>query len=273
MSGVPETAAAGATGGGAVTAPLRVVKIGGRVQGQEALAAVLAAAWRRTPGALVVVHGGGDEVTALQRRLGTEPTFVGGRRVTREEDVELLRMALSGVANKRLVSALVREGVEAVGISGEDAGLLLAEPGDLAALGRVGRVRRVNVRFLWDLLDGGFFPVVSPLAAAHDGSGALNVNGDDAAAAVAAALDADELLLVADVPGVLVGGEPAPTLDATSARAAVASGEASGGMAAKLDAALAALAHGVPQVRIGDLAAIDDATRGTVVTTTSRSTR
>jgi len=272
MSALPGSAAAGASPGGAVTAPLRVVKIGGRVQSQPRLAGALADAWRRAPGALVVVHGGGDEITALQRRLGTEPTFVGGRRVTREEDVELLRMALSGVANKRLVSALTREGVEAVGVSGEDASLLVAEPGDLAALGRVGQVRRVNVRFLWDLLDGGFLPVLSPLATALDGSGALNVNGDDAAAAVAAALDADELLLVADVPGVLVGGEPAGALDAEAARAAVARGEASGGMAAKLDAALAALAQGVPQVRIGDLAALADAARGTVVTT-SRSTR
>ena len=272
MIGAPETAAGAVTTGGPVAAPLRVVKIGGRVQAEAGLAAALAAAWRHAPGALVVVHGGGDEVTALQRRLGGEPAFVGGRRVTRDEDVELLRMVLSGLANKRLVSALTREGVEAVGVSGEDASLLLAETADLAALGRVGRVRRVNARFLWDLLDGAFLPVVSPLATAHDGSGALNVNGDDAASAVAVALDADELLLVADVPGVLVGGEPAGALDAEAARAAVARGEASGGMAAKLDAALAALAQGVPQVRIGDLAALADAARGTVVTT-SRSTR
>lgn len=275
MIGVPGTLAAAVTAGGAVTAPLRVVKIGGRVQAEGGLAAALAAAWRRAPGALVVVHGGGDEVTALQRRLGREPAFVDGRRVTRDEDVELLRMVLSGLANKRLVSALTREGVDAVGVSGEDASLLLAETADLAALGRVGRVRRVNVRLLWQLLDGAFLPVVSPLATAHDGSGALNVNGDDAASAVAVALDADELLLVADVPGVLVGGAPAGALDESAARAAIASGEASGGMAAKLEAALAALAHGVPRVRIGDLAALGDPARGTAVTKTSttRSTR
>ena len=275
MNGAPEAAARAATTGGAVTAALRVVKIGGRVQAEGGLAAVLAGAWRRAPGALVVVHGGGDEVTALQRRLGGEPAFVGGRRVTRDEDVDLLRMVLSGLANKRLVSAITREGVEAVGVSGEDASLLLAEAADPAALGRVGRVRRVNVRFLWELLDGAFLPVVSPLATAHDGSGALNVNGDDAASAVAVALDADELLLVADVPGVLLGGEPAATLDEAAARAAIASGEAGGGMAAKLEAALAALAHGVPRVRIGDLAALGDPARGTAVTknSTTRSTR
>ena len=275
MIDVPETTATAAIAGSAVTAPLRVVKIGGRVQSERGLAAALAAAWRRAPGALVVVHGGGDEVSALQRRLGGEPAFAGGRRITRDEDVELLRMVLSGLANKRLVSALTGEGVEAVGVSGEDASLLLAEPADLAPLGRVGRVRRVNVRFLWELLDGAFLPVVSPLATAHDGSGALNVNGDDAASAIAVALDADELLLVADVPGVLLDGEAAATLDEAAARAAIASGEARGGMAAKLEAALAALAHGVPRVRIGDLAALDDPARGTAVTknSTTRSTR
>jgi len=115
----------------------RVVKIGGRAQADPALVAHLA---RVVTGGdeLVVVHGGGDEVTALQRRLGYEPTFVGGRRVTTEEDMEVVRMVLSGAVNKRLVRQLLDQGVAAIGISGEDGGLLPALLLDGGALGAVG---------------------------------------------------------------------------------------------------------------------------------------
>jgi acetylglutamate kinase len=246
----------------------RVVKIGGRAQSDAALPTALAAAWEAAPGSLVVVHGGGDEMTALQRALGTMPTFVDGRRVTGAADIELLRMALSGSANKRLVSALVSRGVPAVGLSGEDAALLTAAPLQPDRLGCVGDPRQVNVALLRHLLDGGYLPVVSPLSrseAAGAESVALNVNGDDAAATLAAALEADELLLVADVAGVLVDGCIVPELAPVGAGQLIANGAASGGMVAKLEAALAALASGVARVRIGDVSAIHDPTRGTVV--------
>jgi acetylglutamate kinase len=249
----------------------RVVKIGGRAQSDPALPAALAAAWAATPGSLVVVHGGGDEVSALQRALGATPTFVGGRRVTSADDIELLRMALSGSANKRLVSALVSRGVSAVGLSGEDAALLTAAPLDPQRLGCVGDPRHVNVGLLQHLLDGGYLPVISPLsrseapAASGVESTALNVNGDDAAALLAAALEASELLLVADVAGVLVDDIVLPDLSPVGAGQLIASGAVSGGMVAKLEAALAALASGVARVRIGDVRAIHDSTRGTVV--------
>jgi acetylglutamate kinase len=249
-----------------------VVKIGGRAQSDPALAGALAAAWAAAPGSLVVVHGGGDEVTALQHAFGVTPVFVGGRRVTSPQDIELLRMALSGSANKRLVSALVSRGIPAVGISGEDAAVLMAAPLDAERLGCVGDPRRANVGLLRHLLGGGFLPVISPLsrseepsAAAGIDSIALNVNGDDAAAVLAAALEADELLLVADVAGVLVDGCVVPELAPAGAGQLIARGVASGGMVAKLEAALAALASGVARVRIGDVNAIYDSTRGTVV--------
>jgi acetylglutamate kinase len=245
-----------------------VIKIGGRAQSDPALAGAIAAAWAAAPGALVVVHGGGDEVSTLQRALGSAPTFVGGRRVTSVEDIEVLRMALSGSANKRLVSALVSRGVLAVGVSGEDAALLTAAPLDPERLGCVGDPRRVNVALLQHLLDGGYLPVVSPLSRGETAAAdavALNVNGDDAAAVIAAALGADELLLVADVAGVLVDGCIVPELAPVGAGQLIANGAASGGMVAKLEAALAALASGVARVRIGDVSAIHDSTRGTVV--------
>jgi acetylglutamate kinase len=250
------------------TPSVRVVKIGGRAQSSAALPAAVAAAWRAAPGALCLVHGGGDEVSALQRQLGHTPTFVGGRRVTSDADIALLRMTLSGDVTTPLVAQLGALGLPALGHSGEDGGLLAARPLDARVLGRAGAVERVDASLLRPLLTGGYLPVISPLArdAGDDQAGAaLNVNGDDAAAAIAIALEARELLLVADVPGVLVQGEPVETMEAGEAAAAVAAGVASGGMAAKLQAALAALDGGVEQVRIGDVGALADAGRGTVL--------
>lgn len=243
---------------------MRVIKVGGRAQGDAALPRALVAAWRAAPGSLVVVHGGGDEVSALQRALGGEPTFSGGRRVTTARDLEAVRMVLSGTINKRLVAQL-RE-VQAVGISGEDGGLLEAIVTD-ASLGCVGTPHRVNPAVLARLLTGGFLPVVSPVGrdAHHAEAAGLNVNGDDAAAAIAAALAADELLLIADVEGVLDEGALVPTLDPGQALALIISGVAGGGMAAKLQAACAALDGGVTRVRIGSIAAITDSSAGTLL--------
>lgn len=244
---------------------IRVVKIGGRAQQDPALIPTLVTAWRATPGALVVVHGGGDEVSTLQRAMGRDPQFIDGRRVTTEGDIAILRMALSGVVNKRLVSALVAQGVPAVGVSGEDAALLSAEPIDLATMGRVGEPAETSVKLVRHLLSGGFLPVISPVARdARSSSGdALNVNGDDAAAAIAAALHATELLLVADVPGVLEQGSVVGTLAADRVPSLVAAGTVTAGMIAKLEASHRALVAGVSRVRIGDLSAITDVTRGT----------
>ena len=245
-----------------------VVKLGGRTQSDPALPAALAALWKECNGQLVVVHGGGDQISALQRMRGEEPLFVGGRRVTTEGALEVVRMVLSGLANKQLVSALTSIGAPAVGISGEDATLLRAEPIDVETLGFSGAPTQVNTRIIDALLANGFLPVISPVAANADITvgGALNVNGDDAAAAIAAALGASELFLMIDVAGVLDAGKqrvPALTLDA--ARNLVASGVAGGGMAAKLDASAQALIGGVAHVRIGDLAALTVPDAGTTV--------
>jgi acetylglutamate kinase len=149
-------------------------------------------------------------------------------------------MALSGLANKRLVAALVAVGADALGLSGEDAALLSAVVAEDGALGAVGTVRAVRVTVLRHLLTAGYLPVVSPLASG------LNVNGDDAASAIAVALGADELLFVSDVPGVLPGG-------------------VTGGMHAKMAAALSAAEAGVGRVRIGDLAMLANDDAGTAV--------
>ena len=248
---------------------MRVVKIGGRPQANPRLPNIMAEAWRAAPRSLCVVHGGGDEMSAMQRALGREPAFVGGRRVTSEGDLELLRMVLSGVVNKRLVNALIVAGVPAIGISGEDGRLIGAETIDATTLGSAGRPVSVNADLLHSLLNAGYLPVISPVA--YDSKsfrgGALNVNGDDAAAAIAGAVGADELFLVADVEGVRdAEGEILSTLSGESARELITGGIATAGMAAKIESAQAALAGGVSSVRICDLDGLVDDERGTFIT-------
>lgn len=247
----------------------RVIKIGGRPQSDASLPAALATA-SRVNGGLVVVHGGGDEVSLLQSTLGGSTKFVNGRRVTMEKDIDIVRMALSGSANKRLVAALVDNGLNAVGLSGEDASLIGAMPMDAAQLGLVGAPAKINVAFIGHLLAGGYLPVISPVS--RDASGtmgsALNVNGDDAAAAIAVALGASELLLVADVEGVMSDGMVVPSLTPADARALIENGTAVGGMQAKLQAAIGAIEGGVRRVRISDIGAIEDLSRGTTVRNT-----
>lgn len=246
---------------------IRVVKVGGRPQGDPALPASLARAAQEPRMQLCVVHGGGDEVSVVQRQMGQEPRFSGGRRITSPEDVAVVRMVLSGTINKRLVRQLLDAGVAAVGISGEDGGLLPAELLDGGSLGAVGVPTTPNVAVLDALLSRGFVPVVSPVGhEAASGTG-LNINGDDAAAAIAAALHADELFLLVDVPAVLdASGAPLDRLELDAVDSMIADGIARAGMAAKLEAARRALLGGVRDVRIGDLAALDDRARGTVVT-------
>lgn len=248
---------------------MRVVKIGGRAQGDPRLFQLLGAAWNASPTSLCVIHGGGDEVSAMQKALGREAAFVGGRRVTSKGDLDLLRMVLSGVVNKRLVNGLVAAGVSAVGLSGEDSSLIVAEIIDSESLGFAGRPTSINSQLLRTLMAAGHLPVISPVAYNGESAqgGALNVNGDDAASAIATALRADELLLIADVEGVRdERGEVLQAISLESARELIENGTAAGGMAAKLESAHAALLAGVDRVRICDLAGLLDVGRGTFIT-------
>src|SRR3982751_4065740 len=158
---------------------MRVVKIGGRAQADPRLASAVRAAWSAAPRDMCIVHGGGDEVSAMQRALGREAAFVGGRRVTSQGDLELLRMVLSGVVNKRLVSSLVAADVPAVGLSGEDGALINAEFIERPVLGFAGRPVSINKDLLSSLMKGGWLPVISPVGFNGESGvgGALNVNG------------------------------------------------------------------------------------------------
>ncbi|HEX8243136.1 MAG TPA: acetylglutamate kinase [Longimicrobium sp.] len=238
-----------------------VVKVGGNEVDDSCWVMRLARAVADRGGRLVLVHGGGKEVSALQRALGTEPVWKDGLRVTTTDAMRAVAMVLSGLVNKRLVSALVSAGVEAVGISGEDGGLLRAGIAHGGTLGRTGQVEHVRVELLRAWLGQGLTPVVSPVSRGPDG-GALNVNADDAAAAVATAMGAQELLFVSNVPGVLAGSAALESVGAAEVEGLIADGTAQGGMAPKLRAAARAATR-VRSVRIGGLEMLKNHAAGT----------
>jgi acetylglutamate kinase len=159
--------------------------------------------------------------------------------------MQVVEMVLSGVVNKGLAAGLTAAGLPALGLSGRDAGLLRArvQPG----LGRVGSPESVDTRILETVWGAGFVPVVSPVSQGADG-GALNVNADEAALALAVALHAEALLYLSDVDGVRLGAETVASLSADEVRQHVAQGAITGGMAMKVDTALQAVAAGVPEV-------------------------
>ena len=200
----------------------------------------------------VIVHGGGPQVSAFTRALGREPVFVDGLRVTTAEDLEVVRMVLAGSVNKDVVRLINRHGALAAGLSGEDAGFLRAQrktgPVDL---GFVGEVTEVHPAIVTDLLRD-FIPVIATLAV-DDAGQTYNVNADDAAAAVAAALHAQKLIFLTDVAGILdADGVVIPELRAGDVDALIAAGTLSGGMIPKAQAAVAAIKRGADAVTILD---------------------
>jgi acetylglutamate kinase len=240
----------------------RIVKVGGNRAEDLGWIREVAQALAASATPTILVHGGGKEVSDLQRALGIEPEWSDGLRVTTPRVLEVVRMVLSGAVNKRWVATLLDAGVDALGVSGEDAGLLTGELFRGGAIGRTGEVTRVRCALLRGWLAGGLTPVISPLTRGPDGGG-LNVNADDAASSIAAAVGAAELLFVSDVPGVRAGGVWVDGLDNAAADALLESGEAAGGMRPKLRAALRARAEGVGRVRIGDVAMLTDDRAGT----------
>ncbi len=215
---------------------------------------------------VLVVHGGGEQVDALSQRLGLRPRRFAGRRITGDEDLEAVQMALAGTVNTNLVAALRRAGVSAAGLTGVDAELLLArrrptqectDPGTgetrRVDFGHVGDLIDVCPRVLLRLLDDEVVPVVCPLAADASGD-VLNVNADTAAARIAAAVQADKYFLLSNVDGVMRDVGDAATLvslmDLRELEELVASGAITGGMLPKLASCEAALLGGVPKVHV-----------------------
>jgi acetylglutamate kinase len=221
-----------------------VVKLGGRaLDGPDSLAG-LAADLGSLAGRVVLVHGGGPEVTAWSTRLGLVPRFHEGRRVTDEATLEVATAVLAGLANKRLVVGLAAHGLDAVGLAALDGGMVTAIPHrEAATLGAVGEAKSVEPALLRTLLSAGHLPVIASIGA--HGTALLNLNADDVAAALAIGLGAGALVLLSDAPGVVLGGKVVARLDAAAADAARHGSDVTGGMAPKLEAATAAVRGGV----------------------------
>jgi acetylglutamate kinase len=204
----------------------------------------------------ILVHGGGPEINQQLTRVGIASAFVAGRRVTDSATMEVVEMVLSGKANKAIVSMLCREGAPAVGLSGKDANLFIAErDADHGDIGFVGKITQVNPEIITTLVAAGYIPVVSTIAVGTDGQ-AYNVNADTAASALAIALQAEKFILMTDVPGVF-SRFPDPDsllseLTTSEARELIASGVVGTGMIPKLEACIAAVEDGVPRAHILD---------------------
>jgi len=229
-----------------------LVKLGGTLldaaESRHSLARQLAAARARGV-ELVVVHGGGKQMTRYLTERGIESTFVGGLRVTTPETLDAVLKIFAGSVNHELVASLNHAGALAVGLSGIDALLAEAEEMD-PALGAVGRVTRSNPALLNLLVTAGYVPVVACVAGDRQGR-VYNVNADQMAVACAVAFGAERLAFLTDVEGVLDGERRIRrVLTAAESRSLIDGGVATGGMQAKLNAALGALAGGVGRVRI-----------------------
>ncbi|MBD5641137.1 MAG: acetylglutamate kinase [Desulfovibrio sp.] len=231
-----------------------VIKLGGHAMDEPGLLASFCAdvaQLTRNGHQIVIVHGGGPHINTLLERLHLESRFVNGLRVTDGPVLAAVEMALCGTVNKSLTRQLQKMGANAVGISGEDGRLLIANQID-PALGFVGGIVKVNAEIVLTLLSAGFTPVIAPLALATDGQ-LLNVNADIAAGAIAGALGAAWFLLVSDVPGVLdADSNLLPELDDAQISSLVKSGIIRGGMLPKLECCQSALAQGCKAAIIVD---------------------
>ncbi len=207
----------------------------------------------------VIVHGGGPQIDALMKRLGKEPRFVGGMRVTDEETIEIVEMVLVGKINKEIVGLINHHGGRAVGLSGKDASLLRARrrphrlpSGEEVDIGLVGEVVAVSAEPIRLLEDAGFVPVIAPVGIGDAGE-TYNINADLVAGEVAAALDAEKLIHLTDVQGIVgTDGRLVSTLARKDAERLVREGVIDGGMLPKVESSLRALEAGTAKAHIID---------------------
>ncbi len=203
---------------------------------------------------VVLVHGGGPEITETMKKVGKESVFLNGLRVTDKETAEIVQMVLAGKINKGLVNLLEVKGGRAMGLSGMDDRMILCEMKD-EALGYVGRITKVNVTPIQDLLEKGYIPVVSTVGCDKEGN-VYNINADTAAAYIAGAMQAECLITLTDIAGVLKdANDPSsliPSLDIKEAKELFATGVISGGMIPKVECCIDAINRGVRKVFIMD---------------------
>lgn len=203
---------------------------------------------------VVLVHGGGPEISELMSKLGKKAEFVDGLRVTDKETVDIVQMVLAGKINKSLVNYLEMNGGKAMGISGMD-GMLIEAKMKNPKLGYVGQITKINIDAVLDLLEKGYIPVISTVGCDRDGN-AYNINGDTAAAHIAGALNAKRLIMMTDIAGVLKDKDDPTTLipdiKVSEAKKLYEEGVISGGMIPKVDCCIEAIEKGVKKVIIMD---------------------
>jgi acetylglutamate kinase len=203
----------------------------------------------------ILVHGGGPEINSWLEKLGIEPQFKDGLRVTDAATMDIVEMVLVGRVNKEIVSLIDRSGGKAVGLCGKDGNLIVARPDGREGMGFVGEVSSVNVDILNTLVKSGYIPVVSSVAADENGQ-AYNINADTVAGEIAAALGAEKLILMTDTPGLMRDFKNPDTLirqlDIPGARGLIDDGTVSGGMIPKLACCVRSLAQGVRAAHIID---------------------
>ena len=203
----------------------------------------------------VVVHGGGPEINSWLDKLGIEPQFKDGLRVTDGPTMEVVEMVLVGKVNKEIVALINQAGGSAVGLCGKDANLIKARPQDRSDYGFVGEVSSVKIKILESLVSSGYIPVVSSVAADDTGQ-AYNINADTVAGEIAAALGAEKLILLTDTPGILEDYHNRDSiiakLDIQEARQLIEKGIVSGGMIPKVNCCVRSLAQGVRAAHILD---------------------
>ena len=203
---------------------------------------------------VVLVHGGGPEISDVMKKFGKEAVFVDGLRVTDAETVDIVQMVLAGKVNKSLVNLLQKKGGHAVGLSGMDGGLIEAKMKD-ERLGYVGTITKIRPQPINDLLEKNYIPVISTVASDRQGN-TYNINGDTAAARIAGALGAERLIMMTDIAGILRDKDDPSTLipeiTISEAKKLYEEGVISGGMIPKVDCCIDALEHGVDNVVIMD---------------------
>ena len=203
---------------------------------------------------VVLIHGGGPEISETMKRLGKKAEFVNGLRVTDRETVDIVQMVLAGKVNKTLVSLIQMKGGHAVGLSGIDGGIIEAKMKD-EALGYVGEITKIRTQPITDLLEKNYIPIISTVASDRQGN-TYNINGDTAAAHIAGALQAERLIMMTDINGVLRDKDDPSTLiremTVEQARGLYDEGIISGGMIPKVDCCIEAINEGVSNVVIMD---------------------
>ena len=203
---------------------------------------------------VVLVHGGGPEISDMMAKVGKKPQFIDGLRVTDKETIDIVQMVLAGKVNKDLVNLIQSKGGHAIGLSGIDGGILEAQIKN-EALGFVGSITKVRTRPITDILEKNYIPVISTVASDRQGN-TYNINGDTAAAYIAGALGAERLIMMTDIAGLLEDKDDPSTLipvvTVSQARKLYESGVISGGMIPKVDCCIEALEKGVHNVTIMD---------------------